>query len=132
MLNYFKIPHLNLKDYEDITRSFNEVFKTIPGKSEIVSSDIADKNKNKILINDCIDFNLLISSIPKNMVNERCFSSDVINLINSLAYTYHIDDFNMQSLVRDSLNEKGMIDKNVLRKSRRNVYQLDNTGSLQH
>ena len=73
LLNYFKIPHLNLKDYEDITRSFNEVFKTIPGKSEIVSSDIADKNKNKILINDCIDFNLLISSIPKNMVNERCF-----------------------------------------------------------
>ena len=130
LLNYFKIPHLNLKDYEDITRSFNEVFKTIPGKSEIVSSDIADNNKNKILINDCIDFNLLISSIPKNMVNERCFSADVKNLINSLAYTYHIDDFNMQSLVRDSLNEKGMIDKNVLRKSCRNVYQLDNTGSL--
>ena len=29
------------------------------------------------------------------------------DLINALAYTYNIDDLNMQGLVRNSLNEKG-------------------------
>lgn len=130
LLNYFKIPHLNLKDYQDITKNFQDVFTTIPGKSEIMVNDIAHKSTSNLLLNSSIDFNLLISSIPKNMVHEKCFSKDVKELINNLSFTYHIDDFTMQSLVKDSLNEKGIIDKNTLRKSCRNYYQLDNCGSL--
>lgn len=130
LLNYFKIPRLNLKDYEDVTKNFQDVFKTTPGKSEIVLNDIAEKSTNHLILNSSIDFNLLISSLPKNMVNEKCFSNDTKELINNLAFTYHIDDFTMQSLVRDCLNEKGLIDRNMLRKSCRNFYQLDNVGSL--
>ncbi|MBP3800156.1 MAG: DnaD domain protein, partial [Bacilli bacterium] len=55
---------------------------------------------------------------------------DVKELINNLAFTYHINEFQMQNLVRDSINEKGMIDKNVLRKNCRNIYQIDNGGNL--
>ena len=130
LLNYFKIPHLNLRDYLDITQNFSDVFTTVPGKSETVVSDIAMKSTNNLLLSNCIDFNALITCIPKNMQNERCFTKEVKELINSLAFTYHIDDFAMQSLVRDSLNEKGLIDKNSLRKGCRNYYQLDNAGSL--
>ena len=36
----------------------------------------------------------------------------------------------MQGLIRNSLNEKGMIDKTILRKSSRNYYQFDNYGNL--
>ena len=36
----------------------------------------------------------------------------------------------MQGLVRNSLNERGMIDKNELRKSARNFYQFENNGRL--
>ncbi len=130
LLNYFKIPHLNLRDYLDITQNFSDVFTTVPGKSETVVSDIAMKSTNNLLLSNCIDFNALITCIPKSMQNERCFTKEVKELINSLAFTYHIDDFAMQSLVRDSLNEKGLIDKNSLRKGCRNYYQLDNAGSL--
>lgn len=128
--NYYKIPRLILKDYDDVTKSFSQVFKTIPGRSEIVVPDIASKNRNQLIIDDQIDFNLLIASIPKNMVHEKCFTKEVRELINALSFTYNIDDFTMQSLVRDSLNEKGLIDKNLLRKSARNYYQYENDGSL--
>ena len=77
-----------------------------------------------------VDFSLLISSIPKNLVNEKCFNEDTKNLINSLAFTYNIDDLNMQGLVRNSINEKGLIDKNELIKSAREFYEFDNAGKL--
>ncbi len=130
LVNYFKIPYLNLKDYEDITSSFKDIFSTVSGKSEIVVNDIANKNKNKLSLTGIIDFDLLISGIPSDMINERCFTSDVKELINNLSFTYHISEFQMQNLVRDSINEKGMIDKTLLRKNCRNIYQLDNQGNL--
>lgn len=130
LLNYYKIPRLNLKDYEDVTSSFDEVFTPIAGKSNIVNSDIRKKDINQIILNPKIDFNLLITSIPKSMVNDKCFSNDIKELINSLAFTYNIDDQTMISLVRDSINEKGLVDKNLLRKSCRNYYQFEEGGRL--
>lgn len=130
LLNYFKIPRINLKDYEDITVNFDDVFSPIPGKSNIVNEDIIKKDTNSLILNECIDFDLLISSIPTEMINSRCFSSDIKELINSLAFTYNIDDQTMISLVRDSINEKGLIDKTVLRKSCRNYYQFEEGGRL--
>ena len=64
------------------------------------------------------------------MFNDKCFSSDIKELINSLAFTYNIDDDTMISLVRDSLNERGNIDKSILRKSCRNYYQFEEAGRL--
>lgn len=130
LVNYFKIPHINLKEYEDVTLGFKDVFSTVSGKSEIIVNDIANKNQNKLSLSGIIDFDFLISGIPHDMINERCFTSDVKELINNLAFTYHINEFQMQNLVRDSINEKGMIDKNILRKNCRNIYQVDNGGNL--
>ena len=130
LVNYYKVPRISLKDYEDITLSFDDVFSPVAGRSIDVQDDIVKKNSNSILLNKCIDFDFLISSIPKEMVNEKCFSSDIKELINSLAFTYNIDDDTMISLVRDSLNEKGNIDKTILRKSCRNYYQFEEAGRL--
>ena len=64
------------------------------------------------------------------MVNERCFNKETMDLIIYLAYLYKIDNLNMQGLVRNSLNEKGMVDSTELRKLCRNFYQFDNNGKL--
>ena len=130
LLNFYKIPRFNFKDYTDITKNFKDVYKTVPGKSEMKVIDIATHTKNKIDVSEKIDFNLLISSIPKTMYNDKCFTKDIKELINMLAITYNIDDFTMQGLVRDSLNEKGLIDKTYLRKACRSFYQYENDGSL--
>lgn len=131
LLSYYKVPRLNLKGYNDITSTFNEVFTTAPGGGKFISNDdIRDNSKGEILLENSVDFNLLISSIPKSMVNEKCFTNETKNLINSLVFTYNLDENTIISLVRDSLNEKGMIDKTLLRKSARNYYQFEESGRL--
>ena len=130
IVNYFLIPNINLKEYQDITSSFDQVFSSTRGNVLEVYDDIRKRESNRPLIDNEIDFNLLISSIPSSMVSERCFSKDVRELINSLSFTYQLDTLAMQGLVRDSLNEKGLIDKNFLRKSCREYYQFEHAGDL--
>ncbi len=130
LVNYYKIPKINLKDYEDVTCSFDEVFKSVKGTILEMSDDVTKRDSNNIIINNGIDFNLLISSLPESLINEKCFTKEVKDLINSLAYTYNINTLNMQNLIRNSINEKGLIDKTILRKSCRNYYQFENSGSL--
>lgn len=130
VVSYFKIPRINLKDYQEITKQFDEVFTPVPGNSITENDDIADTNKNRPTLMHQIDFNLLISSIPESMISPNCFNNDVKELINNLSYTYGIDDLTMQGIVRDSLNERGLIDKNELRKNARNYYQFEQGGRL--
>lgn len=130
LVSYYKLPRYNLKDYVDITKDFNDVFSSHVGRSMEVILDVATRCSNSLSIGEQIDFNLLIASLPKNMVSERCFSSDVRELISSLAFIYRIDDLAMQGLVRNALNEKGLIDRVELRKSCRNYYQFEQGGSL--
>ena len=130
IVNYYKIPRINLKDYEDITSSFDEIFTSVRGNSFEVNQDITKRDTNNILLNKGIDFNLLISSIPSSMVHEKCFSKEIREFINALSFTYQLDTLAMQGLVRDALNEKGMIDKTALRKSCREYYQFEHNGDL--
>lgn len=130
IVDYYKIPRINLKEYEDITVNFNQVFTSTPGIVFEENDNIIKRQDGKISLDAKVDFNLILSSIPKNMINEKCFSNEVKNLIQNLSFVYHIDDLNMQGLVRNSLNEKGLIDKTELRKSCRNFYQFENSGKL--
>ena len=128
--NYFKIPRFNLKDYEDITSSFDEVFKPVRSTISEINEDITRCDSNNININKGIDFNLLLSSFPEKNINEKCFNDETKELINQLSYIYNLDTLDMQGLVRNAINEKGLIDKTILRKSCRDYYQFDNHGNL--
>ena len=130
VLNCFKVPKFNLKEFNDITASFDEVFSPVQGTIMEVEQDITKRDSNNLLINKGIDFNLLISSIPASQMNEKCFNDDIKDLINSLSYIYNLNTLDMQGLVRNALNEKGLIDKSLLRKSCRDYYQFDNMGNL--
>lgn len=130
LINYYKIPRINLKDYEDVTSSFDDVFSSVKGNVIEINEDITRRDSNNIQINKGVDFNLLISSIPSKMINEKCFNKETKELINSLSFIYNLTTLDMQGLVRNSLNEKGMIDKTILRKSCRDYYQFDNNGNL--
>ena len=126
VLNYFKIPKYNLKEYEDITASFDEVFQSVQGTLLEMNDDITKKDSNNLIINRGIDFNMIISSIPDSRLNDKCFNQETKELINNLSFIYNINSLDMQGLVRDSINEKGLIDKNNLRKNCRDYYKFEN------
>ena len=126
----FQVPKVNLRDYQDVSLSFDEVFKSSNLKPFEVLDTIEKREEAKISSKQVIDFNLLISSIPNSMISNKCFSEEVKNLINSLALVYNFDTTNMASLVQSALNEKGLVDRIQLRKSCRNYYQFEHAGSL--
>ena len=129
LINLFKTPNISLKDYEDITHSFDQVFNSVPSNS-IEQENIFSKSKAKIKVLSDIDFDLLESSMPDNLLNNKGLSDGDKELINNLSFTYNLDTMTMVGLIKDSLNEKGLIDKKVLRKSARDYYQFDNGGRL--
>ena len=131
IVDYYKIPKINLKGFEDITASFSEIFESIPyTKFETVSDEIVKKNRNKLVLSNEIDFSLLMSSLPKSMVTNNTFNKEVRELISNLSFVYDLGILELENVVRMSLNEKGVINKNLLRKNCRNYYQFENNGKL--
>lgn len=125
----FRVSRINIKDYKEITCSFDDVFTAVNGYS-LENKDIVTDKTRKIEINSNIDINLIISAIPRRMTSDKCFNKETVNLIINLAYLYKIDNLNMQGLVRNAINEKGMIDGKELRNLCRNFYQFENNGKL--
>ncbi len=130
IINCFKVPKLILKEYTDVTSKFDEVFTSSKFSPFEEHKNIIKNSKNAINFMNTIDFDLLVSSIPNSMFNNRELTKEIKDLINSLSYIYNIDDLSMQVLVRNSLTERGSVDRNLLRKSCRDFYQFENNGKL--
>jgi replication initiation and membrane attachment protein len=128
---YFKVPRVNLSEYEDITKSFDDVFSSVPSSSFINNMiDIKEVSKNSLKLNYNFDYDLLISSFPKETINEKTFNKENRELIEYLSYIYNLDTLEIKDLITSSLNDKLMIDKVSLRKNARNYYQYQNNGKL--
>lgn len=129
LVDKFKTLRINTKEYLDVTSSFDSVFASVNGYS-IENDNIINDKSRKLEIESNIDINLIISGIPRRMTSEKCFNKETIELIIDLAYLYKIDNLNMQSLVRNSINEKGLINAKELRKSCQDFYKFENNGKL--
>ena len=129
IVNFYKVPKINLKNYKNISKRFDEVFSVVATSSYFQNEDLIYKEKAKLNISE-IDFDLLLSGIGKDIINEKLFTKEVKELITNLAFIYNIDISSMQSLIIANLTKSGSIDKEALRKSARNFYQFNNQGGL--
>ncbi len=128
---YFKLPHISLKEYEDITNAFDDVFKSRNyTEFELDGTDVISKNKLMLKYELDYDFDLLISSLPKEMFNPKCLNKSMKELITNLSFLYEIDPVSMADIIRTTLNEKGNIDREELRKNTRKYYQFNNDNRL--
>ena len=127
VVSKYRTKRVNTKDYKDITTSFDKVFTSVNGYS-YENVDVRDEKTRRIEIQSNIDINLIISGIPNRMTSDKCFNKETVELIIDLAYLYKIDNINMQGLVRSAINERGMIDKEELKKLARDFYQFENNG----
>lgn len=131
LVKTYKLPRFNTSNYNDITKSFNDVFESTGMTSYDLSlDDIRKYNKLKLNINSNFDFNFLINSMPRNIDVNRVFTKEIKELIINLSFIYDIDAIHMSNIIKGSLNERGTINKELLRKSSRNYYQFDNGGIL--
>lgn len=131
IISYFKIPKMNLKEYTDITCSFNEVFESTNLNSyDHVIQDIKKKNSNKLSIVSKIDLDTIFAAIPEEMFNIRSVTKETKELLYKLSFIYDFDDEKMVDLIRNCLTEKRTIDKELLKKNSKRVYQFEHFGKL--
>lgn len=114
---------VDTKEYIDITRKLDDVMES---GINVPTMDVRERSINDIEVKDQVDFDLILSSIPKGIINEKVFTKKTKELINDLAFIYKIDTLKMIELVRSVLNEYGMIDKDNLRINARKMYQFNN------
>ena len=117
---------IELKDYQDITSTMDMTYKS----SSHIEFNAIGKNENSVTLQDQVDFDLLFSSLPKGLLNERSLTKKLKELINNLAFVYNFDTLKMVEMIRLVINDKGFIDKEELRKMCRKYYQYNNNGKL--
>jgi len=128
LLNSYKKYNFNKSDYEEITSSMNETFKSV--NENVFEEDIRNTKKLGINIASSIDFELLESTLPKGLVTSKTFNKKTKDLINQLAFIYNIDSVKMSEIIRLVIDEYGIINKDKLRSATRKNYEYNNNGSL--
>ena len=123
----YELPKIELKDYEDISKELNVIYKST---SVLEPIETKEKTTLNIKLESNIDFDLLISSLPKGLVKESIFTKKLKDLIEQLSFIYDLDTLKMVELIRTVITEKGTIDKEQLRKNTRKYYQYNNNGKL--
>ncbi len=111
----------NYDGFVEITRKMDEVFKV---ENMVSSPNIKEKVNSEIKLTSSIDYDMIASSIPKNALSDKAFNKKTKELIDNLSFIYNLDTLKMIELIRKSLNEFGMIDKDELRVSAQKYYEL--------
>ena len=120
-----------LNDYEDITKEFTYIFTSEPSTTfENNVLNIKANNSLGITLEDKVDFDYLLSSMPKETISDKTFTKDIKKLLNDLTWVYNLSMDELKNIILSSLNSKNMIDKTTLRKNARNYYQYQNNGKL--
>lgn len=126
---YYKRPYINLSEYKDISSSLSKTYVSINNfnlnKEEMTTKEILGVNTGEV-----IDFDMIISSIPNNIISDKAFNKKVKELINNLSFVYDIDNLRMIDLIRLSIEDNGMINKDKLINNVRKYYDFNNNGSL--
>lgn len=131
IVDYFKMPRINLKEYTDVTKKLTEVFDSVPTDlSSHLGVDIRKRTKRKLELISKIELDTVFSFIPEEILNFRSITKDTKELIYRLGFIYDLDNDSALELIRNSITEKKTIDKQLLRKNARNYYTFEHDGKL--
>jgi len=128
---FFKTPIINLRNYEDITAKFTDVFawtSSVPSHSDI--GNVRSKTTRSLEIISKIDINTILSMIPEEILNHKSVTKDVKEYLTKISFIYDYDNEHMVELIRNSITDSHTIDKSKLRSNANNYYKFDNMGKL--
>lgn len=130
-VEFFKIPSINLKNYEDVTAKFSDIFSwTNSSLRNIEIYNLKNKATRPLEIISKIDINTILSLIPEEMLNQRSVTKEVRSFLIKISFIYNYDNEAMVELIRNSITDKHTIDKAKLRELASRYYQFENLGKL--
>ncbi len=129
IIKFFSIPKINLKGYEEITTSFSDTF-AVSDLTEIDTKDIRNVKSIDTVSSKKIDLNMVFSNIPDEYLNVKSLTKETKSLIYKLSFIYNLNEEEISELIRNSVNEKRMIDKKILRQNCKNYYSFEHKGEV--
>ncbi|MEI4829564.1 replication initiation and membrane attachment family protein [Bacillus sp. FJAT-53711] len=137
---YFLEEEFDFASYENMTRSFNDVFGSFnPGQVEYAKEELLIPNTTVMpsrvqgnapqLWNDFFDFSLFVEGLSA-LVPRKAITEQMRECVMTLAYVYGIDPLSMQNVVLGAVTEHHTIDMERLRKGARDWYQFENGQAL--
>ena len=131
LISYFKVPKINLKEYEDITKKFSDVFdySSVPITENLIY-DLKKSSYRKLELLSKIDINTILSLIPDDILNKKSLTKETKDFLYKISYIYNYDNDDMVELIRNSVSEKHTIDKKLLQENASKYYRFDNLGKL--
>lgn len=130
-MSYFKIPRLNLREYEDITCQLSDIFYT--SNTNITDNRFEDIRRvyhGEIKILPKINLDNILLLIPEEMLNKKALTKETKELLYKLAFIYDFDEDTLGQIIQNSINEAHRLDKNLLRQNARKYYRFENSGKL--
>ena len=128
IVNMYKELKINLKDYENITLKFNDVFEKVDSDF-IEENDIKKRTSIELDVNPNIDLESVLSLIPDEVLNKN-ISNETKELIYKLNFIYNFDEDEMSNIIRNSIGLKGIINNNLLKETAKKYYTFENKGKL--
>lgn len=130
LVSYFKMPKINLTDFENISARFNDLYNlSTKDIEDVTEKNMKKKEKVDIVVDRTVDFDIIESS-SKGLLNKRALNDTAKSLINNLAYLYNFDDITMSNIIKNSINDRGMISEIELKKNSKNYYSFENKGEV--
>ena len=130
-VEFFKVPNINLKNYEDITVRFSDIFTWSSSSLRAIDIyNLKSKTTRPLEIISKIDINTILSLIPNEILNHRSITKDMRNYLMKISFIYDYDNECMIELIRNSITDKHTIDKKLLRENANKYYQFENMGKL--
>ena len=130
ILSFFTIPKIDKKDYQDITSSFTDTFEV--QSASLISDNIINirsVNQVDIIINSKVNINNILDIVPDEYLNKKTVTKNTESLIYKLAFIYNLNETELSELIRNSVDDKKKIDKDLLRKNCQNYYTFEHKGS---
>lgn len=121
ILKQYQKKKFDYSGFLEITKNMDEVYTS---ESFNQVENIKDRNAAQIKLTSKIDYELILNSIPKDTLSEKAFNKKTKELIDNLSFIYDVDTLKMIEYIRTSINEFGLIDKQLLRNNVRKYYQL--------
>ncbi len=123
----YEIPKIDMKEYSNISKKLNVIYKSDPN---IETFETRERRNGSPSLDELVDFDMLTNAMPNYIVNDNLFNKKVKKLINELAFIYNFDTNRMIDIVRDTITDKGIVDKEALRKNARKYYEYNNNFNL--
>lgn len=136
--NRFIVTFDSLQTYEEVTRSFQDVFYSdakisphMPEKVEDGKTLTFEAGNSGIAADfQAFDFHALYAGLSEAMVPRKSLTYDVKHLIVKLSILYGLSEQEMKSPILSSITDEDKIDTEALRKACRDSFQLKTNSAL--